>query len=344
MGGAESLLVNVINGLPELDHHIAILNPRNDFQNELNLDSSKVLLLNFNSKKDLFKSSWRLRKLIKSENFTLVHSHLFWSTLITRFALLGLSQIRFFFSLHTVMSKDTFDNSKILTLIEKITYRKKQSIIAVSKTVLDDYNESIGIKGHTKILYNFISDKFFEVPPKQISPSTPLKIVAVGNIKPVKNYKYLTDCFQKLNNQDFQLHIYGTGDENIENELRRSINDFNLNIELKGQCDNLNNILPQYDLFVMPSKFEGFGIAPIEAMACHLPVALSNISVFKEIADDNSALYFDLDDPNSLIDILQKIKNQTINLNEYSLNGRARAEKISLRSNYLKKLKSIYLE
>jgi alpha-1,3-rhamnosyl/mannosyltransferase len=56
--------------------------------------------------------------------------------------------------------------------------------------------------------------------------------------------------------------------------------------------------------FVFPSKFEGFGLPVLEAMASGVPVICSNIPALKEVAQD-AALYFD---PDNIEDIAEKIE------------------------------------
>jgi glycosyltransferase involved in cell wall biosynthesis len=83
---------------------------------------------------------------------------------------------------------------------------------------------------------------------------------------------------------------------------------------------NIYDILPGYDLFVMPSKFEGFSLSVLEAMALKVPLLLSNIPAFKEQAE-NCATYFNLDDTNDFIeklDYLVKHKNERIEKAEMS--------------------------
>ena len=53
------------------------------------------------------------------------------------------------------------------------------------------------------------------------------------------------------------------------------------------------------DLMVFPSKYEGFGIPPLEAMACGCPVIASDIPVLREVCS-GSVLYFRPGDVNDL--------------------------------------------
>ena len=150
----------------------------------------EVESIDYTSKRKLLLSAKRLRKEIKDRKIDIVHTHLFWSTIIARIACFGLN-VKFIFSLHTIMSKDSFNYSKPMLWLEKLTYTKKQTVVGVSNAVLNDYNNVVGIRGESHVLYNFIDDSFFL--PQLINKKEEnrvLKLVAVGNIKPVKNYAF----------------------------------------------------------------------------------------------------------------------------------------------------------
>lgn len=63
--------------------------------------------------------------------------------------------------------------------------------------------------------------------------------------------------------------------------------------------------------FIYPSYYEGFGLPPLEAMACGTPVIASNRSSLPEILGD-AALYIDPDDPLTLIECLKKVQGSAI--------------------------------
>ncbi|RKR06052.1 glycosyltransferase involved in cell wall biosynthesis [Kushneria sinocarnis] len=67
-----------------------------------------------------------------------------------------------------------------------------------------------------------------------------------------------------------------------------------------GFRKNAVNFLPYYDLYVMASRDEGFGLALIEGLAFGIPCICSDIPSFREILDSNSGCFFELDNTDSL--------------------------------------------
>lgn len=67
-----------------------------------------------------------------------------------------------------------------------------------------------------------------------------------------------------------------------------------------GYRDNVSAFLPFYDVYMMPSVTEGFGLALLEGMAAGLPCVCSDIGVFREILREDEAEFFSLNDMTSL--------------------------------------------
>jgi glycosyltransferase involved in cell wall biosynthesis len=113
-----------------------------------------------------------------------------------------------------------------------------------------------------------------------------------------------------------------------------------LPVTFKGVATNIPEIFSKYDLYVMSSIHEGFGIAAIEAMACGLPALLSDLPVLREVAFDN-AIFFNVENPEALADQIKKILSQEYNLGDFSDKGIEIAKKYT-KQNYLERLLVIY--
>ena len=82
--------------------------------------------------------------------------------------------------------------------------------------------------------------------------------------------------------------------------MQKMIDEYNLNVTLKGQAENVQEKLKEYDLFVMSSLYEGFSISVLEAMALGIPLLLSDIASFREQCE-STAVYYDLKNNNDFI-------------------------------------------
>ena len=97
----------------------------------------------------------------------------------------------------------------------------------------------------------------------------------VGAFREQKNHKFLIKLFSELNIPNAELVLVGEG------SLKESMKDYakELGIQNKviflGSRNDVNNLLQAFDVFVMPSLWEGLGIAAIEAQASGLPTLVS---------------------------------------------------------------------
>lgn len=113
----------------------------------------------------------------------------------------------------------------------------------------------------------------FTIYPDSHSKLTAKRIISVGRLDWQKGYDMLIDVWQKVNatHPDWQLHIYGDGPD--KERLLQKVNECNLD----GFLFIHPSQLPIYEkylessIYVMSSRYEGFGLVLIEAMTCGLP-------------------------------------------------------------------------
>ncbi|MBK7557621.1 MAG: glycosyltransferase family 4 protein [Chitinophagaceae bacterium] len=125
-----------------------------------------------------------------------------------------------------------------------------------------------------------MDDIYFDANPEPLAPDNIFKLVAVGNIRPAKNYEYLLDIFRCLKGHPVSVDIYGFGDHSRFSNISEKEN---LAVRFMGPAINPKEIYWKYNAFIMPSKHESFGLTAYEAMASGLPLFLSDLHTFKSL-------------------------------------------------------------
>jgi len=295
-GGAETMLVRVLKELPEYKNIVVTLKEDNHFTMELQCD--EYLCLHKPSLLSITIAASQLKKIIKKYKVDIVHSHLPQSNFVARLA--TPPHIPLITTIHTSIATAIDYKKWYIRLLDKFTYKYRSSIIiAVSQGALNDYFSILKLKPEiTHVLYTFVDTRQYDSTEHFNFDNKKIKIISIGALRKGKNYPYLIQAFKKIKNQSIELHIYGDGPE--KEYLQKLIDTEKLPILLKGQVENIHEVLPKYNLFVMSSMFEGFSLSVLEAMAAKLPLLLSDIVSFNEQCRD-CAIYFDLDDSDDFV-------------------------------------------
>jgi glycosyltransferase involved in cell wall biosynthesis len=336
VGGAERVMVGTINSLPEFSHHVVYLTGKDTLAAELP-SHCKVTCLNFRFKLDIPRCVIAIRRYIKQNNIEVVHSHLVMSTLISRLA--TPRKVKQFNSIHNLLSHRCFTpEKKFPRFVEKFFHKKHQHIIAVSESVKEDYDKTIGIKGEVTVLPNFVEPHFFADEFKRMNFNGTFRMVAVGSMKWQKNYEFLIEAFKQMP-KNIHLDIYGDGP--LRGEIENAIKKHNLNIKLCGLQSNVHERLRQYDMFVMSSHIEGHPVALLEAMASGMPAILSDIPVLREATRDK-AIYFNLDNTTDFINKITAIAAHQVNLDEYARTNFEMVRQVAGKKQYMQSLRDLY--
>jgi len=340
VGGAEVLLSNTLqgNGLsPQVNNTLAYFIGVSPLLDKIDQGVKKVDL-QYSGGADLLFLLRRLRRLIKEEKPDIIHTHLNPAgSYVNMVKPKSIPQIH---TLHTMYTQDQ-ETRPFLKAVEKRTLFRddRAALIFLSPMLEKDFSSAISFKGKKYILPNFIEDSFFEIKPATPVPEQ-LRVVAVGTIREVKNYQYLLDIFARLKGLPVSLDIYGGGDTTAFNQR---IEKEQLNVRMMGQTTDVSSVLGKYDLFIMASKFEGYPLSVIEAMAANLPVLLSDIPALKDIAGEH-ADYFRLDDPSDAAGVLKEYLTASDRYRSRIEKARAYAGDVARKRTYIQKLIDIYRE
>ena len=307
VGGTEILLSNTIPELTEFDHAIVYLAGRDNYQLPI-FNKYPLFYLDHTRRSAIFRSVIRLRRILREYKPDIIHAHSFLASIISRLA--KGKNTRLITTIHSVLSKDAFARSKFSLFVERLTSNMQDDLIAVSKVALDDYLQFVPFRGRRYVLYNFIPHKFSDASLRsdyETRESLPVRCVAVGGLKTVKNYHYLLDSFSLLPKGLFTLDVIGDGA--LRDDLEMRIIKQDLPVTILGNRQNVDELLCDYEIFLQASNYEGFGMAVCEGILSGLIPVLSDIPAHREITD-NKAHYFELNNPMSLVSTLMCLKNR----------------------------------
>jgi len=335
VGGAEMLVVTLLKNLKGYNLHLIVLGKPDALATELP-PGCKLTILNFKTYRDIPSCAFFIRKYIKRNQIDIVHSHLYWSNITARLATPARTPL--YNCIQNISSMASYTANRLSLYLEKFTYRRRHHIIAVSKVVLDDFDQWVGLRGKSTVLYNIIGDEFFTASPKISFSKEKIRLVAVGNLRKQKNYPYLLQAFRSMPGH-VSLDIYGIGP--LQEKMQEEIKIYNLNIRLCGLQSNMHQVLRHYDAYTMCSTHEGLSLALMEALSSGLPAFLSDIPVQRESAE-SAAVYFDLNNPEDFVKKLLDTFNDTERLKRMSKEGIERAGMLARKDSYIQKLEALY--
>ena len=199
----------------------------------------------------------------------------------------------------------------------KSAVRRADKIIAISEHTKKDIIEILKVPSEdVEVIYPGVDD-IFKVMDKEWAYSVIKRkynlnkrfILSVGNLEPRKNTKNLLLAYKLLLDEHLNHQLVIVGPQGWK---AQEIFDFvekigiSENVIITGYVDS--NEMPilynAADVFVFPSLYEGFGLPPLEAMACGTPVVASNNSSLPEILGDAAIMV----NPLNVEDIKERIK------------------------------------
>lgn len=219
--------------------------------------------------------------------------------------------------------KDIFTRSEYIRQKLLIPYaaKKSKAVFTVSEFSKQDIAEKYNINPERiTVTYNAADEKFRKLNATELDEihlkerfgigDNPF-ILTVGNLQPRKNLPRLIEAFKKLQRDQFgkqqcgyKLVIVGKKAWMYDSILKLSEDDNIILTDYVSESD-LIRLYNAAELFVYPSFFEGFGLPPLEAMACGTPVAVSNESALPEVVGD-AGVYFDPFDTENIANTISR--------------------------------------
>ncbi len=251
------------------------------------LDIGKKGDIHYQSNIDLLKYSWRAyryaKKLAGEKEFNLVHA--FFGIPCGYIAMkLGLPYIV------SLRGSDVpFYNPRFKKLDKLIFGRLSRRIWSKAKLVIANSNDlrklaQRSFSGEIKVITNGIDTQEFK-PPKNKTLGKKIRLISTGRLIARKGYQFLIPALKNLKN--IELTLVGGG--NMSNELKELAKKYQVNVNFAGEVDHKNIVkyLQAADIFVLPSLNEGMSNSILEAMACGLPIIVTDTGGSRKLIEGN---------------------------------------------------------
>jgi glycosyltransferase involved in cell wall biosynthesis len=324
--GGEVHVFLLCKALIEKGHHVTLVcRPGSAIDQKFRSENMPVYNLSLKGSADAI-SVLGLVKFCRSQQVGILHAHLgrdYWIAIMTQ---LFCHHLKTVFTRHLVLKvkRDCF---------HRWLFKKVNRVIAVSKAV-EEMLIAGGV-GHEKIatVYNGIDYQLYASAKKKvlrtifsIEEGTPI-IGMVGTVSPHKGLDIFLQSMPIILDQNPKARFVVVGDDLRGGSYIQALKEMagklgvEKSIHFLGPCDNVPEIMADFDILILASRNESFGLVIVEAMAAGKPVVAAEVGGVKEIVvADETGLLFPAGDSQALA---QKVA--------ILLNDQARAESMGRR-------------
>lgn len=255
-------------------------------------------------------SSLELVKFVHKHKIDVIHSH-------TTHSLIDASVCKFLLPHVRVVHTFHFGNYPLLQkrelFYEKVFSQAPDLLVAVGK---DQYQKLINtfpkIRKKLKIVHNGIPIPAFSKHEKLKvgHEKKSVTIATISTLIPQKGTTYLLDAAHILSTQYGNLKFFIAGDGPLRDSLERKSKRLGLSqmVEFLGWVDDApSKLLPEIDIFILPSLWEAMPMVILEAMAYKIPIVAASVGENSYIIDDGCDGY--LFSPGNTLEMAFKLKS-----------------------------------
>lgn len=253
-----------------------------------------------------------IRRICRQNNYQIVHSHMNAMSVFSLFAAwLAKVPVRIAHSHSTAGRGNDFKRDIIKYILRPFAKIFATHYFACSKhAACWLFGQKELDKNRVTILNNAISTAQFRFQPQirnvireQLGINNKFVVGHVGRLSPPKNHLFLIQVFAnlyRLREDSVLILIGGSGSagSGIESKLHKIVNEseFKDKVFFLGACNDISKYYQAMDIFILPSLYEGLGIACIEAQCSGLPCVLSD-RVPKEVQVTENVCFLPLEKP-----------------------------------------------
>jgi len=225
--------------------------------------------------------------------------------------------------------------------------RRVDGVVAISERIAALLVEGGVQRERIRLIHSGVDpEPFKKIPAARDNSSAPV-IGCLAVLEERKGLRFLLEAAAELKRRGYQLRYRIAGDGSQRDSLRRLAETLGLKQEVAfpGFVADAAAFLSSIDIFVLPSLFEGLGVAALEAMAAARPVVASDVGGLGELViDGETGLLAPPGDSSALARAISRLVSEPERIPAMGENGRARVEKYFTMEQMAKKNETYYYD
>jgi len=291
---------------------------------------------------------WWVKLRLTGQSYDLIHAHHPIAALAMKRIYPGTPVLM---TIHSSYERELILNGKIaeggaehrfLTSIYGELEHQTDQLMTVSKSFAEYIGQYLKAPGNIVVIPNGYDEKRFKPIPHENEVT---QLVTICRLVPAKGLDILLKACAELRhrNSKFVLHIIGDGPIREELEaLSQKLGIYNDTI-FYGYMLHPEELMPFFDVFVLPSRAEAFGSVFAEAALCLLTLVGTDVGgIAEQIEDGKNGLLVPSENPIVLADALEKVINDPHYRYEMAREGWNKAKKTYSLNRVISELKRIY--
>ncbi|GEM84437.1 glycosyltransferase [Meiothermus hypogaeus] len=273
--------------------------------------------------------------------YDLIHVHLFpaqlWAACAASFA-----HIPMITTEHSTYNRR---RTVFFRMLDRWMYKRYRAVVTISKaTAVALSNWLPEIAKRICTIFNGIEVSYFanaqSVDIKALPSLQRPLLVSVGRLEQEKDQVTLLKSLPYLET----AHLLLIGDGPMRGQLQELASQLGVThrVHFLGRRVDVPNLLKIADVYIQPSRWEGFGIATLEAMAAGVPVVVSRVAGLKDVVGD-AGLLFEPGNERELAEKITALLTSQEACRQYAARGQVRAMQFDIKQT-VEQYKDLYLQ
>lgn len=338
IGGAQVYVLQLLQRM-NVDFQLIVICPKEGYYvDKYKQEAAEVIGIDFQVPHH--RLLLQLRSIFRQQQVDVVHAHLMKACVFSAFAVVGLKGVRVLASLHGDLAARNYSVMafRLFSSLNWLAARTNIHYLCISNAERQDLLKQGVPKQKLSVVYNAVDTKYFNFHSINYKEGDPLKAVFIGRLHESKGILTLLRVASRLQNVQFTI----VGEGHLKSTVQQAAAQLD-NIQLYPFQQDVRPFLQAAHVFVLPSNWEGFGMAIAEAMAVGRAVVSTRVGGIPELVGERKGGFLCASrDVDCIIDAILKFKDQPELMEHFGAYNRNRVEQQFSLTILAKRLHKIY--